>query len=624
MKKTFILVFLVVMSSLSTAQIEILGPDNSNVINLQTPTPDINSSGGGGGNSTIDNSTILSLIIQNAWLLNGSNSPPSNDWNMSGFDFDEVGRVTFDDNVVLIDSANFFQTSMSGNQTFRLRWSSTTTDPVLQIFTSDSDNTETIRMTRLTSSEDLLFDWVESRWEFEDDLYVQLSLNVSGNIYGNGDITSIGFFIGNGSKLTDVCLSNGTSCPNLSSSSSSFNNTNIAYLNNTQTFTGNNTFQYVFAQNLCYSNGTNCVASSSFNNTNIAYLNNTQNFTVNQTFNQNILVEGNITGRNNIVRLGQNNNLTLQGTKPCIFFKEPTTSFVDQTLCFTALITTFTGTQIIMAYQTITFGKGDASTVSIGIDTSGTDTTLAYDGANSYWEFKRPISWDVLAGGVPVIIPSNFAPTTNITFDPIFGDDAYYNNINLFVNANLNFSGNINGCTATQVVMGDGTCRENNTIGMEATSSGSSDTTFRTTDIQVNTTTYVNDTQLTTSVTSGRNYSFDIYLHIQGGHISSNIWFNITRPSGEIKVFQETEDGASGFMRLVCDNYDLNNMPELGGDGCGDGNPFFTQGGDYTAHFSGIYSPNASGTVMMAYREDATGASDSTVNKFSYMKFEEI
>lgn len=74
--------------------------------------------------------------------------------------------------------------------------------------------------------------------------------------YGNVSV------IGGNVYAPNICNSNGTNC-----AAGSANLTNVAFLNNTQTFTNNNTFQSIFANNICYGNGTGCIAggNSSWN-----------------------------------------------------------------------------------------------------------------------------------------------------------------------------------------------------------------------------------------------------------------------------------------------------------------------------------------------------------------------
>ena len=96
----------------------------------------------------------------------------------------------------------------------------------------------------------------------------------------------------NGGNVTgaNLCYSNGTNCQG----TSSFDKTNIAYLNETSIFTNNVTALNLFARNICYSNGTGCQAGSNFDKTNIAYTNESNNFSVQQNINSNLNVTGNV------------------------------------------------------------------------------------------------------------------------------------------------------------------------------------------------------------------------------------------------------------------------------------------------------------------------------------------
>lgn len=89
-----------------------------------------------------------------------------------------------------------------------------------------------------------------NRWQIARDWFVAAGANVQ---------VQSGIFIGNGSGLTSVCLTNGTGCQ-----TDLWDNTNVAYLNNSQTFTGNITFEDDIIGNgsqltdVCLSDDTGC------------------------------------------------------------------------------------------------------------------------------------------------------------------------------------------------------------------------------------------------------------------------------------------------------------------------------------------------------------------------------
>jgi hypothetical protein len=76
-------------------------------------------------------------------------------------------------------------------------------------------------------------------------------------------------------------------------------------------------------------------------------------------------------------------------------------------------------------------GTGNEATVGLDFDVSGTDADFDWDG--SYFLFNRPVGWVI--GTSPVIIPSTSFPSSNITFNNILGSQGFINNINLNISS---------------------------------------------------------------------------------------------------------------------------------------------------------------------------------------------
>jgi len=323
-KKTpkLIMIFALVMATLIvvTAQVQVGADIQGGVILSPPEIPTL-----------VSNASFNASVLANFWDKAGLNAPPIADWNMGGFGFINLiqdDNVRFNDDVALVfgtgNDLNISWESVVG----RLELRPPVGQDITILFQGDSNSGRITwdedenqfqipEHVLITTLEELRFGsdvfFPQGKWDLVFDsidlvltnnlgtgeLKINSTINVSRNISVDG------FYFGNGSQITDVCLSNGTNCEGVSGG---FDNTNISYVNNTQTFTAENNFSanvnmesnltvdgFIFVNgsqitDVCLSNGTNCQPDNDtiFDNTNVAYVNNTQSFTGLNNFTENV------------------------------------------------------------------------------------------------------------------------------------------------------------------------------------------------------------------------------------------------------------------------------------------------------------------------------------------------
>lgn len=219
-----IVVFLLLISPLGSSTISILDFDDNNVINL---APTVTTTGGGsnssGGNLTQAQADTL------YWRLDAANDPPTSNWDMGNFGFLNLGNTNITGDLNMQGGDHIFETGSEGrwltagglmagqiNQVGGA-WRFTTSNGISPSF--NSDNATSFYFNDLRTTADFIVDWL------------------SGNAMTIDGATGLTTFAKNISA-PNVCYSNGTGC----SATSSANLTNVAFLNNTQNFTGTNIF----------------------------------------------------------------------------------------------------------------------------------------------------------------------------------------------------------------------------------------------------------------------------------------------------------------------------------------------------------------------------------------------
>lgn len=182
------------------------------------------------------------------WRLDAGNSPPTSIWNMGGFGFNNLNMtndvVLFDDVKLTFGTdedlkiswetfGNRLELRPPENTDINILFQGTDNSGVLR-FDEDLDRFVFLDHIQLITNEFFYFGSNAETsfiWNTSD-----LRINSTGNVVFADDT----HIVVNGSLITDVCLSDGTNCQSVAGAEQ--NLTNVAFLNNTQTFTGNNTF----------------------------------------------------------------------------------------------------------------------------------------------------------------------------------------------------------------------------------------------------------------------------------------------------------------------------------------------------------------------------------------------
>lgn len=208
-------------------------------------------------NSTGMNISGLSSTIANStyWKLDGTNVPTAN-WNMNNFSFLGLRNLNFstvfgiNPSISTDGGANLFLRALTHNIMSDLIDLGTGTNTAVSL-TFNAGNDEGFILYSNGTFSSLGIDNFETNKPWFFDTYINISTTVNGTIFN-----------GNGTGLKGICLSNGTGC-----SATSFNNTNVAYLNNSQIFTGLNNFtRNTIMSNLTVNNLTVLNFSSFYNN----------------------------------------------------------------------------------------------------------------------------------------------------------------------------------------------------------------------------------------------------------------------------------------------------------------------------------------------------------------------
>ena len=402
MKRISILILALFFIGHSSAQVEIIGGNEvDSVIELLPP---INVTGGSGGGTGSGGNLSLSDAILLFWLLNGSNAPPSADWNMGGFDFANVGNICFQNGGI--------QPCITSTASLNLDLQS----DIINL------NGDTINLGSGTGNVQLFFDgslndgtinWASlaNIFTIADNIVSTANLTVVGNVsgsnlcYGNGRNQTGGLcnnitetdpiWSANFSNMQNSCptgnytfgfFGNGSMrCANdLAGAGASFSNTNIQYLNESETNVGNNTWTG-------YNNFTNIVAFDS-----------------------------NITSSDGSIDLADNVNITVGGNSRSCFRWIGIPAAFTSSLCYQGsgqLL--FDVADMRMFTNTFVVGRGDVSEVNLGFNThgglSGADLTItAANGSGTFNKagFLLPNSIDSptwYGSGFSKLFPNNIS-----------------------------------------------------------------------------------------------------------------------------------------------------------------------------------------------------------------------
>lgn len=200
--------------------------------------------------------------------------------------------------------------------------------------------------------------------EVQDVIGDQVNLNASLNATGN--ITTLGFFIGNGSKITDVCLSTGVNCANVTP----LDVTNVAFTNQTNNFTVNQTFDQDIITKGIFATFFNWIENSIY----LSF----DGFTL--SFNE-AQLNATIDNRISI----SNTTDTTKGTVGPFLFNDTTTIFFNDTLLNETILLTgaiFNDTTLLLSINTTS--NIEALNFTTGPHTIDTDTNTEKSGGQPY------------------------------------------------------------------------------------------------------------------------------------------------------------------------------------------------------------------------------------------------
>lgn len=352
------------------------------------------------------NQTLTDLLY---WKLDGSNDPPTSDWNMDtfGFTFQNLltSRIAPCGNVGLCLTSAIIRL-VSNVQIM----GDTVNDNVTILFTGSPTNLNgTIR-----------YDTVANQFNIDRNLSV------------------VGFYFGNGSQLTDLCKSNGSDCQSVVAADQ--NLTNVAFLNETQNFTGVNTFTNItvfsnFITQFRSLNGVINVTSQTLGNYQVGFDSNVPDgavflfdraggsgasikdqrtfeadvdFDINVIINDNITIRGSILGTNRItgslilagnltspdlnITIADGVDISFLGLDSCINFDSGIISTSDAFICTMSNLLTFGSPVITLNASTLRLGSGGEDDVGLLFDVSGVDATLDWVTSISpnFWNLAQP------------------------------------------------------------------------------------------------------------------------------------------------------------------------------------------------------------------------------------------
>lgn len=213
MKKEMFLIAAVLILIVITLASSQLGYDNPNLPSVPTPTPTVEII----SNATFNESLTNALY----WKLDGTNAPPTAAWDMNNFGFNDLGKTNMTGNLFM-DSTN--QVSFRSVDNF-----------------IKSNEIDKLRVNAKGTIEWTIDDILRLKFAgvtFQPENNNEINLGTSSSQFNN---IFTNFYFGNGSQLTDVCLSNGTNCQSVSTSNifdqdlnttSNVNFGNITILNN--------------------------------------------------------------------------------------------------------------------------------------------------------------------------------------------------------------------------------------------------------------------------------------------------------------------------------------------------------------------------------------------------------
>ena len=127
------------------------------------------------------------------------------------------------------------------------------------------------------------------------------------------------------------------------------------------------------------------------------------------------------------------------------------------------------------------------------------------------------------------------------------------------------------------------------------------------------TTTWVTDDQLKANVVAGKNYTFEFWIHKDGGSTNDDAFFNVSRPDGFITASIHPD----GVFASFCEDFGFV------GEDC-DNTPWQVTTSDQLYLIEGSYFAYESGVFALSYAENNDVGTDFTIEKGSKLTIREV
>ncbi len=342
------------------------------------------------------------------WRLDASNDDQlSSIWDMGGFGFNNLNMtnemIFFDDTPLTFGTDEDLQITW-GSVLGRLELRPPSGQNIDLQFTGNLnsgritwDNTENqfqiSEHVLITTGEQLRFgsdvSFPQGKWilVFDGDNLIMTNRlgtgewKINSTVNFTQNISVDGFYLGNGSQLTDVCLIDLSNC------------------------------------------------MSFFNNTNVAYANNTNNFTENQNFDNNINLNGNLSSDDGVVKIANRVNISWdnQGLLSGCFTWDRDIIAESSSICSPVSSVLRLDSSVINLFaQTVNVGRGADDEECLGFVVSGTDGSFCYQ-SDSPARFNTGIAQSAIefstwyGSSIPASFPNNIS-WNNVLAGELFMD----------------------------------------------------------------------------------------------------------------------------------------------------------------------------------------------------------
>lgn len=469
-----------------TVRDESFPTNDINIHNAQLQIIKIDLITGGAGGGNITEADVVDLIVANAWLLTGTNAPPSAVWEMGGFGFLNIGNSNMsgdlrfpDDEILFFGSNNLLDGRMlwdtpanilqiTSDNSFIIDAVDTLTlssDNQTYIFGSSLvHNWETLKFRTMASSGEWTWNGTTDTFEYQDNIKILRGKELN----ATGDIKADGIFIGNGSGLHSL----------------------------------------------------NVEASGGFDENGNFTLNGSWDFITNVTLRSNVSLRDNV-------------NLSWRsGESGCLKW-EAIPSSSEAVICGKANVIDITAVNVnFPKSQKLTVGRStETEPVGLNVITAGLDDFFFIDDSWNGWQLSNYLGWDDLTGTrVGLVLATAFASMRNNNFT-WKATGCLGGNCEVKMNSRGDFifdlQRSIN--TTNDFCLMDGTCLS--TVGGEG---GSVKTRTRGNTTAFDSTSYNPDGFLDFPVVAGRNYTFEFNIFYSGSSPTGDFFVNVSSPTRTI------------------------------------------------------------------------------------------